>query len=158
MLRRMTRTLLVAILLAACGGKSVPSTAPGQGSGVSDVVEPALPDVEFDKLDHDQRIQFMKTKVVPTMEPLFKQHDPKKFADFGCKTCHGEGADKGEYDMPNPALPKLNFNDMSEFKKEDIEWMGKDIKPTMAKLLKQPEMTKENPKGFGCLECHHTKG
>ena len=50
--------------------------------------------------------------------------------------------------------PKLNFADMSKFKKEDIEWMEKDIKPTMARLLKQPEYTPQNPKGFGCLECH----
>jgi hypothetical protein len=28
------------------------------------------------------------------------------------------------------------------------------VKPTMAKLLSEPEMTAENPKGFGCLHCH----
>jgi hypothetical protein len=96
----------------------------------------------------------MKQKVVPALKPLFQNHDAKKYAEFGCKTCHGKEVDAGKYDMPNAELPKLDFNDMSKFKKEDIEWMSKDIKPTMAKLLQQPEMTKENPKGFGCLECH----
>jgi hypothetical protein len=32
--------------------------------------------------------------------------------------------------------------------------MGKDVKPTMAKLLQTPEYTAENPKGFGCNGCH----
>ena len=92
------------------------------------------------------------------MMPLFQQHDAKDFADFGCKTCHGEGAEKGEFDMPNPALPKLNFSDMSKFEKEDIEWMSTVIKPTMAKLLQLPEMTRESPTGFGCLHCHTQEG
>ena len=56
--------------------------------------------------------------------------------------------------MPNDKLPKLFGPSMPKFKKEDVEWMGKEIKPTMAKLLQQPEYTPENPKGFGCLECH----
>jgi hypothetical protein len=56
--------------------------------------------------------------------------------------------------MPNPKLPKLNFNDLSKFKKEDLEWMGKEVLPTMGKILGQPLYSKDNPKGFGCLECH----
>jgi hypothetical protein len=144
---RMKLVLLVA-LLAACGSKPTSSTTPTEGAKV------ALPDVPFDQLDHDQRMEFMKTVVFPTMKPLFQNHDAKKFAVFQCETCHGKGAADGHFDMPNAELPKLNFGDMSKFKKEDIEWMGKDIKPTMAKLLKLPEYTPENPKGFGCLECH----
>ena len=154
--------LIAALLVAACGSKSSSSaTTPGHdhdhmaGSGSSAWTPGSpLPDVPFDSLDHEQRIQFMKEKVVPTMEPLFKNHDAKKFAEFGCKTCHGEGADAGKFDMPNEKLPKLFGPSMDKFKKEDVEWMGKEIKPTMAALLQQPEMSKENPKGFGCLECH----
>ncbi len=40
---------------------------------------------------------------------------------------------------------------MSKFDKADLEWMGKVIKPTMAKLLDEPEFTPENANGFGCL-------
>jgi hypothetical protein len=145
------------LVLAACGSKASTSTTPGGDKGGTDVA-PVLPDVPFEKLDHDQKIQFMKEKVVPTMGPLFKEHDAKKFAEFGCKTCHGAGAEKGEFDMPNGALPKLNFKDMSKFKKEDLEWMGKVIKPQMAQLLKQPEMTAEVHEGFGCLNCHTAEG
>lgn len=151
-------SLLLASLLAvaACGSKSSSTTTPtGDTAGSA---SPVLPDVPFEKLDHDQQIQFMKEKVVPTMGPLFKEHDPKEFAEFGCKTCHGEGAEKGEFEMPSAHLPKLNFKDMSKFKKHDIEWMSTVIKPTMAKLLQEAEFTPENPEGFGCLHCHTAEG
>ena len=35
--------------------------------------------------------------------------------------------------------------------------MAEVVKPTMAKLLGEPEMTDSNPKGFGCLDCHMQK-
>jgi hypothetical protein len=152
-----TFVLLATFLAVSCGGKSSSTTTPtggGSGSDTGVAATKPLPDVPFDSLDHEQRIQFMKEVVVPTMEPLFKGHDAKKFAEFGCKTCHGASAEQGKFDMPNEALPKLFGPSMPKFKKEDVEWMGKEIKPTMAKLLKQTEYSEANPKGFGCLECH----
>jgi hypothetical protein len=133
--------LSLSVLLLACGT--------GKGS-----VAPALPDVPFDELSHDQRLQLMKERVLPAMTTLFQQHNPEKYQDFGCKTCHGEAADRGEFHMPNDKLPKLNFTDMSKFKPADVEWMKNDIKPTMASILREPEFSDENPDGFGCLHCH----
>jgi hypothetical protein len=53
----------VVILAAACGSKSPSTTTtPKEGGGGAAV---ALPDLAFDKLDHDQRIEFMKQKVMP---------------------------------------------------------------------------------------------
>ena len=118
----------------------------------------ALPDVPFDQLDHDQRIEFMKQKVVPEMKRIFQSHDASDFAGFGCVTCHGDQAKEGHFDMPNPKLPKLNFGDMSKFKKEDVEWMEKEVKPAMARILGVPEYSKDNPKGFGCPACHTLEG
>lgn len=137
---------------AACGSKAPAPSTPTAAEPAA--AAPALPDVPFDKLDHDQQIQFMKEKVVPTMAPLFKAHDPEEFAEFGCKTCHGPGAEDGEFEMPYAGLPKLNFKDMSKFKKEDLEWMGKVVKPAMAKLLGETEYSEDNPTGFGCVHCH----
>ncbi len=145
------------VVAAACGSKTPATTTTGGGGDLGSA-SPVLPDVPFEKLDHDQQIQFMKEKVVPAMAPIFKDHDAKEFAEFGCKTCHGDGAEKGEFDMPNPNLPKLNFADMSKYKKEDLEWMGGQVKPTMAKLLQESEYTPENPTGFGCLNCHTAEG
>jgi hypothetical protein len=113
-----------------------------------------LPDVPFAQLDREQRAQFMKDRVVPTMKPLFERHDPKKFAAFGCKTCHGPRAERGDHEMPNEALPVLELADMSKHEQADIEWMSTQIKPTMAKLLREPEHSDANPNGFGCLRCH----
>lgn len=152
------RTLLALsfVVAAACGSKSSGTTTPtgGEGTGSATV---ALPDVPFEKLDHDQQIEFMKTRVVPEMGALFKQHDATEHAEFGCKTCHGPGAEKGEFEMPNPGLPVLDFMDMSQFKPEDIEWMKNVVKPAMAKLLQEAEYSPENPEGFGCGHCHTTK-
>jgi mono/diheme cytochrome c family protein len=142
--------VLLVVCLAACGSKSSSSTGP-------EAAKVVLPDVPFDQLDQDQRVEFMKQKVVPAMEPIFKKHDAQEFAEFGCQTCHGKQAAQGHFDMPNPDLPKLNFNDMSQFKPEDIEWMKTEVKPAMAKLLEEEEFTPENPKGFGCQDCHVTE-
>lgn len=143
-------SVVLVVLVTSCGSKQTPSSGTAAGA--------PLPDVPFEQLNHDQQIEFMKTKVVPAMEPIFKQHDAQEFADFSCKTCHGDAADQGEFHMPNDKLPKLNFADMSKWKKEDVEWMSNVVKPTMAKLLKEIEASKENPEGFGCLNCHMPEG
>lgn len=139
------------VLAAACGGKSAApaSSAPAPA---------ALPDVPFAKLDHGQRIEFMKQKVVPAMQPVFQKHDAKRYAEFGCITCHGEQAKEGHFDMPNPGLPKIGVSQefYAKFKPEDLQWMGQDVLPTMAKLLgEEPSFTEPAPKvGFGCAGCH----
>ncbi|HET7502686.1 MAG TPA: hypothetical protein VFK02_16810 [Kofleriaceae bacterium] len=150
----MKLAVVAVVLCAACGSKAPSDTTPKPAEGAQVV----LPDLPFDKLDHDQRIEFMKQKVMPQMKVIFQNHDAKDFADFGCKTCHGDQAKEGHFDMPNPKLPKLNFNDLSKFKKEDLEWMGKQVEPTMANILGLPLYSKDNPKGFGCLNCHTPEG
>jgi mono/diheme cytochrome c family protein len=150
------RFLLAPILFAAaaCGSKTPAAESPKPPEQAAMV----LPDVPFEKLEHEQKIAFMKQKVMPEMKPVFQNHDPKAFAEFTCKTCHGDGAKEGHFDMPNAKLPKLNFADMSKFKKEDLEWMGKEVMPTMGKILNLPLHSKDNPTGFGCLACHTQEG
>lgn len=156
----------LSLVLAACGSSPQSTTTPtdpstptnpqeGASSGSAATV--VLPDVPFADLDQDQRKAFMKQKVMPMMKPIFQNHDAKNFAKFGCNTCHGEQVKQGHFDMPNPKLPKLDFNDLSEFKKADLEWMGKEVMPTMGKILNLPLYSKDNPKGFGCLACHTVK-
>lgn len=145
------------VLAAACGSKSPPATTPTPTPGGASATA-VLPDLPFEELDHDQRVEFMKQKVLPTMKPLFQNHDPEDFAGFGCETCHGAGAKDGEYEMPNPKLPKLNLANLGKFKKADVEWMKNEILPTMARLLGEPVASEANPKGFHCLECHTEGG
>jgi hypothetical protein len=138
------------LLAAACGSKPSGATTPSGDDGANVV----LPDLPFDKLDHDQRAAFMKQKVVPAMKPIFQAHDPKEFEKFGCQTCHGAQAKDGHFDMPNPDLPKLNFADMAKFKKDDLDWMKNEVWPTMGNLLQEKLYSEDNPKGFSCLHCH----
>jgi hypothetical protein len=139
-------SFLLAVAAAACG----PKTAGGGG----DPALEAVPDVPFDQLNHDQKYTVMKHRVNPTMRTVFRRLDPERFADFDCRTCHGESVNRDEYHMPNEDLPKLNFADMSKYKQHYVEFMTNEVKPTMAKLLKLPEHTPENTEGFGCLNCH----
>jgi cytochrome c553 len=144
--------------LLACGGKSSPATTTTTPAPAEPAAHAVLPDVAFDQLDQDQRAEFMKQHVITPMKAAFQQHDATKFAKFTCETCHGKGAAEGHFDMPNPELPKLVVKELmsgtSKYKKADVEWMGKEIKPAMAKILKLPEWTPETPKGFGCNGCH----
>jgi hypothetical protein len=152
----MNRILALVIASSfACGPKPA---ATKQDPDPKQVAQPTLPDVAFSELDLDQRAEFMKQMIVPAMAPLFRAHNATKYAEFGCPTCHGEGATDGDFDMPNEKLPVLDFADMSKFKPADIEWMKNKIKPAMAVLLREQEHTAEHPSGFGCLNCHTAAG
>jgi hypothetical protein len=135
------------------GGGSAVAMGSGAGSGAgSDAFD-------FDKLTTDQKMDFMKKNVMPAMKKEFQAFDAKKFANFTCKTCHGKDPKATKYKMPNPELPKLDFEKLKAGKQAPkmAEFMGKVVKPQMAKILQQPEYTETNPKGFGCLECHQQK-
>lgn len=139
---------------AAKAGLGADRAATGAADAASTVA--TAPTFDFDKLSHEEKMDFMKKKVVPTMKPLFQEFDKKKYANFGCKTCHGKDPVKAKYKMPNPGLTKLDFAKLKEGKQEPkaAEWMAKVVKPEMAKLFQMPEYTELNPTGFGCLHCH----
>jgi hypothetical protein len=150
--------------MAGSGSAMAGSAAAGSGAGSGSAMaagsgEGGGSGWDFDKLTHEEKMDFMKKQVVPTMKPLFQDFDKKKYANFGCKTCHGKDPAKAKYKMPNPELPKLDFAALKAGKQAPkvAEFMGKTVKPQMAKLLQQPEFTETNPKGFGCLECHEQK-
>jgi hypothetical protein len=135
---------------ATGSGSAAPAPAP---------MKPPEPAFDFDKLSHEDKMKFMKEKVLPPMRTAFQEFDAKKFKNFTCKTCHGKDPVKSKYKMPNAALPKLDFAALKAGKQAPkmAEFMVKTIKPQMAKILEQPEYTEANPKGFGCLECHEVK-
>ena len=131
----------------AGSGSAAEEAEEGEGSGW------------FDKLSHDDKVKFMKEKVVPEMKVTFQKFDAKRYKDFGCKTCHGKHAKENKFKMPNADIPKLDFAALKAGKQKPkvAEWMNKTVKPEMAKLLQMPEYTEQNPKGFGCLDCHEEK-
>ncbi len=93
------------------------------------------------------------------MKKLFQDFDPKEYAVFGCKTCHGKDPQGTKYKMPSADLPKLDFAALEAGKQEPkvAEFMSKVVKPEMAKLLGEREYSPANPNGFGCLDCHEEK-
>jgi hypothetical protein len=139
----MRHVVLAAALFAGACAASAPAP----------VSTPSSSENSFTQLDLDHQIAFMKTVVVPTMKPVFQQHDPQKFGNFGCVTCHGEDASLGDFEMPNNKLPKLDFSDLNRYDTRDLDWMQHDVRPTMARLLGLPEA--DAPKdGLACFTCH----
>jgi hypothetical protein len=117
---------------------------------------------QWDTWSHDQKMAYMKSDVMPKMSAAFHDFDTKKYGEAKCTLCHGKGASDGSFKMPNPDLPKLpatpdGFKKLAQQKPKYMEFMGKQVKPTMAQLLGEPELDPATGKGFGCFECHTKK-
>src|SRR5438067_694382 len=83
---------------------------------------------------------WMSASVNPAMREEFQNFDAKRYAKFGCKTCHGKGAEDDSYKMPNPDLPKLprskeGWDKIKAEKGDILKFMGTTVKPKMASLL-----------------------
>ena len=101
-----------------------------------------------------QKGEFMKKKVVPTMAKTFQEFDANKFADFGCKTCHGPQF------KPHPVdfLPELHMKDgqLAEAKEHPdmAKFMGEKVGPQMAEIFGKKPYDPATGEGFGCGGCH----
>ena len=186
----MIRThLLVLVVVAACGGhnpapdtttKPPPETkqpdvvaptpdvgsaaAADTGSAASKPAPPTPAEDTFIEKSKTEKLDFMKTKVMPAMAKAFKAQDASRFAKFSCKTCHGKGASDESYKMPNPDLPKLDFEAIHAHKLEPrvaamAEFMEKTVEPNMVAILGLTKFQPDHPElgGFGCLACHQMK-
>ena len=84
----------------------------------------------------------------PDRNPRADDFDPigafdPKFETMTCKTCHGDGAENGSWEMPNPkikALPGSEEAFMASVQKEPAEgkwggFMATQLEPAMGKLL-----------------------
>jgi cytochrome c553 len=115
--------------------------------------------IDWENMKLEERKKYMKSTVLPEMKKKFQAFDAKTYKKFNCATCHGDGATDGKFKMPNPKLPKLptdqaGFMALQQKKPEAVKFMGTVVKPTVAGLLGLPEWSPQNPKGFGCYECH----
>src|ERR1700722_4755706 len=100
-------SLFVSLVAAAACGGSAPAppttTAAPAGSGAAPADATAAPGAwSKTALSKEQQAAYMKTKVMPAMSPVFKGHDATKYAEFGCKTCHGH-----PFQDPHDFLPHL---------------------------------------------------
>jgi hypothetical protein len=97
----------------------------------------------------------MMTKVVPNVGKIFKEHDAKKYGQFGCATCHGGQ----KHEDPQKVLPKLTFSNggfekLSKSKPEMMKLMGEKVLPAMAAALGEKPYDPATKQGFGCNGCH----
>jgi hypothetical protein len=158
-------TILASLLaLTACGSsQSSTSSAGGEPAGAEPVAAAATGtppgyDTAWTEMKYDQKKEVMKKVVMPKMGELFASFSGD-FGDADCTLCHGEAANTGDFEMPNPDLPPLAFGspEWPEFEASHAEvlaFMEEQVTPQMAQLLGVEPYTPENPTGFGCFSCH----
>jgi hypothetical protein len=148
--------------LVACGGSPKTTTGP-EAPEVKDEPVVGPPQVAWKDMTKEQQGHYMAKVVVPKMKPLFVAFSDKDFGkDFGCKTCHGEAAEKThKFDMPNAGIFVLpatmpEFEALGKDKPEYMKFMATQVEPEMATLLGLEKFDPANPKPgtFGCLACH----
>jgi hypothetical protein len=145
-----------------------PATAPppgqpgAQAQAAEAVVTPAQ--VAWADMTKPQRGKYMASVVAPRMKEVFRTFDSKRFAEFGCKTCHGQSAKERGFEMPNPELTTLpstkeGWAKLTEDEPELMKFMSQTVKPEMAKLLgmKEYDPTNPQPGTVGCNRCHTVK-
>jgi hypothetical protein len=131
---------------------------PAQGKAVGP------PQVAWKDMTFEQKKAYMKDAVTPTMKPIFKAFDAKKFKTVNCATCHGEdGADR-KFKMPSNdihPLPNTKEGFEAKLKTEPTwpkwtEFMAQKVEPAMGKLLDIPVFDPKKPVegAFGCNRCH----
>lgn len=153
-----------AALAVSCGGapetpatpNGAPSAAPTAAPSVAPSAAPvaeAVPATWSDNMTKDQQVAFMKAKVVPAMGPVFQAFDAKRYASFGCKTCHGP-----EFKNPPDFLPHLTLKggNLTAFaeKPEISKFMAESVAPKMAAAMGLPPYDMKTHQGFGCGGCH----
>lgn len=113
-------------------------------------------EIPFREKSYDEKLNIMGVKVFPELKKMFEEFDSKKYANFSCKTCHGEGHDK--YKMPGKIVA-LDPNNIPKNDDKDArlakysKFMREKVQPKVAELLGM----KAGPDGIGCFTCHAKK-
>lgn len=114
------------LLLVACGPHGKTGIPEGQSKG-------------WAEMDESERMEHMSTVVLPRMQAVFQGHDPERFSNFSCATCHGSGAANGDFAMPSESLPVLDASNFYKKHRQEhpdmVKLMWKEIEPAMGEAL-----------------------
>jgi len=156
----------IGMAIACGGGESTPQNPPPQGSASAAASASAAPSSSastaptaksWDQMSHGERLETMKTVVLPKLSADFQAFDAKRFEKFSCTTCHGERIKQGNFTMPNPDLPKLSMADFKKYmdtKPEITKFMMSKVEPDTAAAIGEKPYDPQTKSGFGCAGCH----
>src|SRR6478672_9027304 len=94
----------LALGLVACAETAASTPPPAAPAAAAGAPAKELSWAEMGKQD---RIEYMKSVVLPRMRQAFSQFNPDRYEKMTCLTCHGDAATDGSFKMPNPKLPVL---------------------------------------------------
>ena len=128
--------------LVACGDKGETAT------------EEADADTDADTdTDTEEAGDFIYECVVPPMKATFQEYESKRFADFGCTTCHGKDAEANGYAMPS--VFALNWDWAGQWSRSviyvgDGSGLMEHVAGDMAEILGYDPYDNKTGEGFGC--------
>jgi hypothetical protein len=144
-------TFLVACARPADTGGARTPDAPLGTNGV----EAGAPGIPWSKKNHEQRMEFMGLVVYPKMKAVFREHDPKEFAQFRCQTCHGEDMESVDFKMPNSLFALPASDPVKAGSADDANmttFMVDKVVPSMNALFEKDDAG--TAATLGCLNCH----
>lgn len=154
-MRLFALAIALTTFVAACGPSPEPSSPTSSAPTAETTASSAsaLPETWSDDLTKDQQIAIMKQRVMPVMKKAFQEHDASRYADFGCKTCHGP-----QLKNPHEYLPKLTLENgqLTAFAEhaEVSKFMAEKVSPDMAAAMGMKPYDPATHEGFGCAGCH----
>lgn len=157
------RPSLLLTLSVSVATLAIPLACGGSASQTLDEANPAKiagPLKPWDEMEHAEKADYMRERVVPVMKPLFVAFNPQAYAEFTCKTCHGPDAREREFKMPNPHNIALYPTGSPEQLKtvaehpEEVRFMFQKVVPTMQALLGLEDYDEVRGTGFSCYFCH----
>jgi hypothetical protein len=111
----------------------------------------------FSAMSQAQRLEHMKTVIRPRMAQVFQEHDAAKYADFGCRTCHGPNDDDPHAVLPVLTLSNGGYKKLLDEKTAKMLFMREKVTPTMVAAMGEPPFDMATRKGFGCSGCHRVQ-
>ncbi len=144
---------------AAPAASSAPAPAPAPTTSAPAPATSAAPEKVVTPtawakgLSKPQQVAFMKEVVMPRMSKVFQGADAKKYAEFGCKTCHGP-----DFKEPDDFLPHLTMKNgkITAFAEKPAvsKFMAEKVVPEMAAAMGMKPYDPKTHEGFGCAGCH----